>query len=257
MTYLDLTHEAHALGLTLGDDVLLNDAERQLAIETWRGRMLNEHVSARIFAALVTQMMRAGVSASHQERVATMIADELRHGRQCAAVVAALGGEPIVEVPDLPAVPEHADAPPLEGLLRNVLSVSCLSETVAVALISAERLNAGHPVLEETLSEILADEVQHARFGWSLLDELSPSLDADLKQRLGDYLAAAFASLREHELRYLPAAPAPSEVAEGYGACDGPTARHIFFSTLKDVVIPRLEEYGIPAARAWTASYLV
>lgn len=256
MPQLNLSREAAEFGFELGEVELTSD-ERQLAIDTWRGRMLNEHVSARVFAALVTQMMNAGVSASHQERVAHMIADELRHGRQCAAVVAALGGEPIIDLPELPAVPEHPDAPPLEGLLRNVLSISCLSETVAVALISAERLNAGHPVLEDTLSTILADEVQHARFGWSLLDELGPTLEPELKQRLGDYLATAFAHLREHELQYLPSEPAPSEAAEGYGACDGPTAREIFFSTLKEVVIPRLEGHGIPAERAWEASYRV
>ena len=258
MALLDLTLEAEVLDFDLSAaESALSPEERALAIESWRGRMRNEHVSARIFAQLLPQMMDVGVPARSQEAVARMIADELRHGRLCAGAVLGLGGEPICEIPPLAAVPLHPDADALEGLLRNVLSVSCLSETVAVSLISAERLHPGHPVLEETLTSILADEVQHARFGWNLLAELGGELDAPLRARLGDYLAPAFAHLRKYELENLAASPSPSKVAEDYGICDGPSARQIFFDTVRDVIIPGLEDHGLPARRAWEASLTI
>ena len=50
MPRLDLTREALDVDLQLGE-LPLTDDERSLAIDTWRGRMLNEHVSARVFAA--------------------------------------------------------------------------------------------------------------------------------------------------------------------------------------------------------------
>jgi len=258
MAILDLTLEAEALDFDLREAATaLTPEERGLAIDSWVGRMRNEHVSARIFAQLLPQMMEVGLPARSQEAVAKMIADELRHGRLCAAAVVGLGGEAICEIPALASVPLHQDADALEGLLRNVLSVSCLSETVAVSLIAAERLNAGHPVLEETLTSILADEVQHARFGWSLLAELSGKLDAPLRARLGDYLAPAFAHLRAYELENLAPSPAPSKAAEDYGICDGPSARQIFFDTVRDVIIPGLQEHGIPARQAWQASLTI
>ncbi len=256
MNLLNLNDDAAEMELDLESAlVTLTAREKQLAIDTWRGRMKNEYVSARVFEDLLRQMQTVGVSLRRQEMVARMRDDELRHGRQCAAVVLALGGEAVSHIGTLPEVPSHGDADPLEGLLRNVLSVSCLSETVAVALISAERLHTVHPVLEQTLRTILADEVQHARFGWTLLDEVSGGLTPGMRRRLGDYLAPAFASLRQYEFDNLPAHCAPSEAGEAVGLCDGPSARKIFIDTVESIIIPGLEAHGLPAQRAWSASY--
>ncbi len=250
MIVLDLRAEARAVSVAL-DAAALTEAERQIAIATWRGRMVNEHVSARVFAALVPQAMAAGIAGARIAEVAAMIAEELRHGVQCAAVVEALGGEAVAPLPPLPRVPEHDDAEPLEALLRNVLSISCLSETVAVALIGAERDAAGPPALQGILATILADEVGHARFGWRLLEEVAPRLTPALRARLGEYLVVAFQHLQEYELGHLPANPAPSEQAAGYGVCDGREARELFFATVANVIVPGLEVHGIPAADAW------
>jgi len=252
-TILDLRVEAAAEPFVL-DVSELSEPERQAAIGTWRGRMINEHISARVFAALIPQMMAAGVPTASIASVATMIGEELHHAVQCAAVVHALGGEARADLPALAGVPEHADAEPLEALLRNVLSISCLSETVAVALIGAERELVGPPPLKETLRAILADEVGHARFGWKLLEDLGPRLDAALALRLGDYLVAAFRHLREHELANLAPRPSLSPRAESYGVCDGNQARRLFFETVRAVIVPGLEAHGLPAAVAWTAS---
>jgi hypothetical protein len=253
VTLLDLRTEAAAEKLAL-DGSMLSELDRTAAIGTWRGRMVNEHISARVFAGMIPQMMAAGVPASSIALVADMIAEELRHGVQCAAVVHALGGDATAELPPLPAVPLHADAEPLEALLRNVLSIACLSETVAVALIGAERELAGPPAMQETLRTILADEVGHARFGWRLLETLASRLTPELRARLGDYLVAAFRHLREHELAHLPPNPPPSALAEEYGVCDGNDARALFFATVRDVIIPGLEAHGLAAERAWITS---
>lgn len=253
MASLDLRTQAAAHPLELGE-LALPEPERLAAVATWKGRMVNEHISARVFAGLVPQMMHAELDPDHQAAVAIMIGDELRHARQCATAVLALGGDPRAELPPLAAVPEHEDADPLEAVLRNVLSISCLAETVAVALIDAERLVAGPPALAELLRSILADEVKHARFGWRLLEELEPRLDRGLRARLGEYLVVAFAHLREHELRHIPARPAPSAAAEALGVCDGRAARELLFSTIEDVIVPGLAAHGLPARAAWRRS---
>jgi hypothetical protein len=256
MAILDLSHTVDTAPNELSEVLkTLTPIEQHLAIETWRGRMLNEHVSARVFQQLLSQMDEVGVPDTRRQSVTRMMEDELRHGRQCATIVEALGGRAIAQIGDLPDVPRHDDADAFEGLLRNVISVSCLSETVAVALITAERLHAQHPLLERTLRTILADEVQHARFGWTLLDELKDELNPALSARLGNYLAPAFAGLRSYELANLPSKPASSPQGEAVGLCDGPSAREIFLTTVQDVIIPGLEAHGLPAARAWTASF--
>ncbi len=257
MPVLDLSEAAREIGLSLPESMTLSATEREAALATWRARMRNEHVSARVFAALVSQMIAAGSPAREQAMVAQMIGEELSHGRLCAAVVAALGGEPVMEVGDLEPVPMHEDATPLEGLLRNILSISCLSETVAVALIDAERAQAGPEALQAILREILADEVQHARFGWRVLEAHQPDLTPALRERLSDYLVEAFYHLRAHELAHLPARKSPSALAASYGVCDGHDARALFYETVMQVIIPRLQELGLDAARAWQASLVL
>lgn len=222
-------------------------ALRDAAIETWRGRMVNEHASASVFSALAQQLARAGIDA---REVSAFADEERRHGALCGAVVESLGGEAIGELPAAPEFPLHADAAtPLEAVLRNVLSVCCLSETVAVALIGAERLEMPEGELCELLTTIWSDEVGHARFGWRLLSQLA--LDAAIRERLADYLELAFAHLVEHELAHLPLASSPPPEGVVYGLCNGRDARRLFFDTVEQVIVPRLEAHGIGARRAW------
>lgn len=225
---------------------------RAAAIGTWRGRMINEHSSARVFDALAGQLATAGVDPMRVEEVRGFAAEERRHGVLCGSVVEALGGEAYAELADFEEVPAHEDAASaLEAALRNMLSICCLSETVAVSLIGAERLEMPEGELRELLTGIYADEVGHSRFGWRMLGALAPSLDASLKERLGDYLEVAFASLEEHELAHLPEASQPPPEGVMLGLCSGEGARKLFADTVEQVIIPGLEHHGIPARRAW------
>ena len=253
LNWLDLRDDAMAEKLDLSGLPELDDSERAAALSTWRGRMLNEHVSSRVFDALVAQAEAAGLTTDLVARLRTFAEDERRHGRMCGAVVHALGGQAVAPLRPLPAVAEHGDCEPLEALLRNVLSVSCLAETVAVALISAERTDDAPDPLHRVLTSILADEVRHARFGWTLLDAVAERLTPALRARLGVWLRLAFAHLERHELRFLPQGAAPSRTAERVGVCDGDQSRAPFYATVHDVIIPGLLQRGIPADDAWAA----
>jgi hypothetical protein len=167
------------------------------------------------------------------------------------AAKTALGGDAYAEIDALAPVPSHDDAGPIEALVRNALSIGCLSETVAVALISAERLRSGPAVLEQALSGILADEVQHAKLGWDLLESLLPRLDAAARARLDAYLEVALRHLVAHELAHLPASAAPSDQASAVGVCDGMESRAIFFETVETVIVPRLVQLGLDGHGAW------
>ena len=249
MPILDLTHEAQGHRIPLRADAL-GPGERTLVESTWRGRMVNEHVSARVFAGLLPQLMRAGVPVVRQTEAATMIADELRHARLCAGVLASLGASTTAPMGPLSDIPSHDDAPTAkEALFRNILSICCLSETVAVALINAERLDNDDSPIGDVLRTILADEVTHARFGWRMLEE-TPLDDGEL-ERLSNYLRLALAHLEAHELAHLSPLPAPA-TAQAFGACDGAAARSIFRDTVEKVILPRLEQHGFAAQQAWS-----
>jgi hypothetical protein len=225
------------------------DADRGPAIATWRGRMVNETLSSAVFTQLGRQVAWAGLGAPLSRACEEFAREERRHGVLCGAVVEALGGEAFAELPAAPAFPMHEDVSPVEGVLRNVLSISCLSETVAVSLIGAEREEMPEGELRELLTTIWADEIGHSRFGWSLVAGHAPALGRPARARLGAYLRVAFRHLEEHELSHLPESTG-AERAD-LGLCDGRTARALFHATVTDVIVPRLESLGLPADAAW------
>jgi hypothetical protein len=220
------------------------------ALGTWRGRMINEHGSAEVFEVLAEQLEQAGVDAVNVARCREFAAEERLHGVLCGAVVQALGGQALATVPAPEEVPRHEDAEPLEAALRNLISISCLSETVAVALIGAERLDMPEGELRELLTTIYADECGHANFGWRLLGELLPD-DPALKARLGEYLVVAFAHLEEHELAHLPDSGALPPGGAALGLCSGADARELFYAAVDQVIVPGLDAHGLPASDAW------
>lgn len=248
MTVLDLRREVSKNPLLLPELGAPPESELQAARHNWRERMVSEHASARVFSALVGQAMHAGLSRREVYELTRMAREELDHGLLCARALVALGGEAVADLPALDPIPAHEDAEPLEALLRNVLSVSCVSETVAVALVATEREQAGPPAIRRLLDQILKDEVGHARFGWRLLAERP--LSSALRDRLSDYLVDVF----EHQLAFhSPFLTMPCSSAEGtaIGAPHGRSSWLVFVETMRGVVIPGLERHGLRAAQAW------
>jgi hypothetical protein len=252
-TVLDLRAAGRATGIAL-PGLVLGDAERTAAIAEWQGRMVNEHVSARVFAQLIPQLMRAGIEPSVQADVADMIAQELRHGRLCAGVVEALGGSAVMPQGELIDVPQHEDAGPLEAILRNILVVSCLEETVAVALLETGRQLAEPAPIRAVVTEILRDEVGHARVGWKLVDQLLPRIDAPTRERLSEYLVPAFQQLLERH--WVPdEIPLHDRIAvPSVGVDDARDASRLFLDVVREVIVPKLEAHGLGARSALLAA---
>lgn len=228
-----------------------NEAQRQAAIETWRGRMVNETASAAVFEALAVELERAGFSPEWTRACAAFAEEERRHGVLCGAVVEALGGEAVGVRAGVERLPVHDDVSQLEASIRNVLSVGCLSETVAVALIGAERFEMEEGELRDLLTRIWADEIGHARFGWRFVEAHASDLDEVARVRLARYLRVAFRELERHELAHLPESARRGERGEALGLCDGGAARTLFYATVNEVIIPRLDALGLQATLAW------
>lgn len=248
-TVVDLRSAAQRLAPPLLSEALRADLIDH-ALVAWSGRMRNEHGSARVFSALAEQLDRAGIAGAAECR--GFAEEERRHGLFCGGVVEALGGQAIfLERPC--DYPWHEDASPLEAVARNVLSICCMSETVAVSLIGAERLAMSPGPLRDLLETILADEIGHARFGWKLIAEIAARLSIQERARIDRYLAVAFADLERHQLENISTEHSPGGLAAELGICDGPDMRALYYATVEDVIVPRLEEHGFRAREAWKA----
>ncbi len=247
---VDLREAVRAQPLLLPELTWLSAEELAACREHWRVHMAAEFASARVFAGLIPQMMAASLDASLLRDVAEMVRQELDHGVLSARVYAALGGTPCTELPRLTPVPDHHGASPLESVLRNIIAVSCCGETIAVAVIGSDRERATLAPLRETLTTILADEVGHARFGWTLLGDVGPGLDEPVKRRISAYLVAVFERDLGAVFAGRDAAPA-SDAALAIGALDGPLAWETLCDTLREVTVPGLERLGFRAERAF------
>jgi hypothetical protein len=249
--FIDLRDEARAQIPALPEAASFDERLRAAARHTWLARMVNEYSSATVFEGLATQLRALAMDEALIAECEGFAREERRHGVLCGAVVEALGGQALAARPERDAFPRHDDAEPIEALLRNVLSICCLSETVAVALIGAERLEMPAGPLHDLLTTIYADEVGHARFGWRLVGRLVPTLSAELRRRLSRYLALAFVHLEEHELAHLPMATSWPKTAAALGLCDGGDARILLYETIDEVIIPGLAAAGLDARCAW------
>jgi hypothetical protein len=235
---LDLRTRARPLAPNLGE---LSSELRSGTIATWRARMLNEYASASVFEALGRQLAVCFPPEVARE-CAGFAEEERRHGVLCGAVVEAAGGEARGVLSEASDFPEHADAPGRAAALRNVIHVCCLSETVAVSLIGAERLEMPPGSLRRQLTRIYADEIGHARFGWRLLERVAPELSFAERAAIERYLPTAFAHLEAHELSHLPEREPPAGGA-ALGLCVGADGRRLFYDTLERVIVPGLRRW--------------
>jgi hypothetical protein len=246
--YLDLEAVARQQALTLDCPAHV----RARALENWQGRMLNEYQSHYVFAELGTRVAEAGFGSDLAEACARFGAEEQHHGALCGAVVCALGGRAAAWVDAPRSLPLYDDVSPKEAVARHVLSVCCLSETVAVALIGAERLQMGDGPLRRLLSDIYADEVGHARFGWRFVQRHVTSWSWAAKRRLSSYLSVALAHLEAHQLAHISGGAAePGQSGLDLGLCNGADSRALFYNTVRQVIVPQLERVGLSARAAW------
>jgi len=228
--------------VALDEAAAFDAGSRQAAIAEWIERMVDAHVSSRSFAGLLPRMMHAGVEAGFQAAAAEAVVDELRHVRLCAAVVDALGGEARAPLPEPLDLPRHDDVGPLEGLLRNVLSIVCLDETVTAAQLENSHRIARESTLRRVIAEILDDKIKHSRLGWRMLQTLAPRIDPAMRGRLGDYLVTAFTRLFD---KHLPVYGAGSRAFD---------SKAIFVEAVNEVIVPRLEACDFPARAAVEAA---
>jgi hypothetical protein len=236
---LDLSLPARGAAPDLG---AYPESLRRAALATWHARMVNEYMSSEVFEALSRELVTAEFDAGLVAECAGFAAEERRHGVLCGAVVMALGGDAIAARPARPPYPAHADASRRAAALRDVVHVCCMSETVAVALIGAERLEMPEGPLRDLLTRIYADEVGHARFGWRLLEAVGGSLGDEDRAAVTRYLPTAFAHLERHELAHIPDCAAPPG-GEVLGLCSGRDARQLLAETIDEVIRPGLRRW--------------
>lgn len=229
----------------------------RIGVRTWRRRMIHEHESAAVFAAIAPQLMEAGATIEFKMTVLRCAMDELHHAALCEEVIEFLGADPATEIESaLEPVPRHSDCTPRVGALRNLLFAS-LTETISMGLLTEERERVEEPYIARVLRQLTSDESRHARLGWTYLAALHDDLSDDERQSLREYLPLALGHLEAELLAAMPLDPQrepPPEVMEdvfALGFSESSLGRSLLYDSIENVVLPRLDAFGLHASEAW------
>jgi hypothetical protein len=179
--------------------------------------------------------------------------DELRHTEICGEAVRALGGEPSCELaPKMPRLPAWPGVRPEERALRNVIFGTAMIEMVNASNLVDFLDTMTDPCLREATRLLLADEVQHASFGYDYLEAWAPWLAArpEVRGSLDVFLRRAFAELeRARAGSPSPRALTPDQIA--LGIPDPTRLTLVLHQTVEGAIIPALEGFGLNAGDAW------
>jgi len=146
----------------------LDEGTRKALRDAWTADALFEHASIASFARFSLELLSLGapptlVSASH-----AALADEIRHAQLCFGLASTYAGLPVGPGP-LPM-----DGAPLvradrRAILLSTLREGCVGETIAALIAAGARDAATDPAVKSALSEIAADESEHAELAWRAL----------------------------------------------------------------------------------------
>lgn len=196
-------------------------AERDLG-RRWARREWSEGVSALGYDRLAAGIAAALPGSDFPDRLRRAGDDERRHALLCGALRERHGGArvlvPCVETPNAPSSIRAEDA-----ILFEVVLNICVGESMNTCALMSELQEEREPQTRGHLRALLADEVRHARLGWSILDAVA---------------ATSSVAHLEGELR---CALERTADAEPDAAIDGSSFR----SGLDQFVVPALRRFGL------------
>jgi hypothetical protein len=222
----------------LVDDVL----KPSLAVaRAWRVRERVEREAARWFAGLAGGLRGAGFGAQIVQLAEQGAADERDHAERCRRIVEAhhAGLEPS----GLPAQGRigPAELQPRQRVIYEAVALSCVTETLSVALLGTMRPLITDGLVAETVHHILEDEIAHARLGWAVLA-------AEAKRGsvawLAPHVPAMVRAALEPDGTTLDR-PASGEDLSAYGVLTRPRVDAAVRETLDQVILPGLRSFEI------------
>jgi hypothetical protein len=220
----------------------------RLLTAVWLVRERTEREARALFAGLAADLGVLDVAPALADMARQAAADEDRHARRCRTLVARFAA-PAAAPPPLP--PRHLRlGPPDLDVERRALyasvALSCVTETLATALLLELRRRATDADVRATLNEILRDEVDHARLGWAHLAAVSrtgdpgwlaPHVPGMLHAALGGQVPQGETSATEPDL-------------SGYGLLPRARVLDVVRAVSADVLFPGLERFGVDTAEA-------
>ena len=223
----------------------LTARERARLAETWLVRAAMERRVADSFGVIAGALERRGASRELVAIANRAIDDEYRHTELSRLVASRFAGRELPTPNRLHLeVPAHSGATPALRDTLHIVGQCVLNETTASAFLETCLAHATGSLAKSALRELLSDEVEHGRMGWTYL----ATTDEATRREVGRWiLPMAFLNLRLWKSES-PHDPGHRDVYTAHGA---PPAR-VLHAALKDalatLIVPGLKELRVPTA---------
>ncbi len=213
-------------------------------------RALDEQRSLLAFSELLTELCELGAPIDVLGSLTRVVRDEARHVDLCGRVTAALGG-----VPDGLGAPRWVRSDKRQPLrtrvLRTIVGSLCLGETISVAMINGVRERTTDAIARGVLTQMVADESFHSRFGWWWLEQFASSITDDEHRQLASWLPRAIASAAM-QMRPTPKPGAKPRETDPFGTMPASDRVAAFDRVMETTVIPGFRRAGLELrAGAW------
>ncbi len=225
--------------------------ERAEVAQMWRGRCETELRVAASFAVIAREVMEVGGLPEVIGLLSRAVADETRHAELCRRLASRYSAADVAWPPAEPLfVPPHEGADDRLRTTLHVIGMCCINETMGSAFLETSLDQAVAPLAKCALRDILTDEIDHARVGWTHV----ASADRATRQALAGWvprlLAASYRMYQSQNVPSLvggvPEHGLPS-IADTEACARG---------AIRDLVLPGFEQLGVDvrACRAWLQS---
>jgi rubrerythrin len=220
----------------------------RLAAEAWAFRARVEHEAAARFSRLAEEIAAFDSESPVPALLRRAADDERRHEALCAELA---GGGLRLDASDGRIAPRSLG--PRQAALYEMVAACCITETESVATVASLLAEDAEPRVRDVLHEIARDEVTHARMGWAHLAREAAAVEVGFLSR---WIPSMLAGAAGDQL-FADGAPV-LESAEllRHGVLPLSRKREIFTQTLREVIFPGLEQFGISTApaRDWQAA---
>lgn len=237
-----------------GDETVeaLGDADRTELARVWLARAATELRVGSAFEVIRDALSALQADSSLVSLADRAVDDEHRHAEICRYTASCFAGEELDQPEPLPfSYPKHERAPEELRPALWVVGQCCFNETLASGFLETACRAASAPMAHRALSELLSDEIDHARMGWAFLAGLDPRL----RLAVGPWLPA----LGRANLRMWRESPRDYPATADFihqGAPSGELIEAALMTALRDLIVPGFEALSLPVEplAAWLAA---
>jgi hypothetical protein len=223
--------------------------DRSLIGAAWTGRSASEGGAAENFR-LISRCLRDARAADELIAVAeASVADELRHATLCLEVASVYLDRALALPPPIVHAPPTFDRAPAQLVpLLHLVGNCCYNETTATAYLEMCMRAATGPIVRAALRELLSDDVDHARLGWSSLASTLTTTPS-----LAPLLSTYVLPLAKLNLRTWQVGRGKLDAFPAHGCPSRADVDATVIESLRTLILPGLERAGLDvnAARTW------